>query len=89
MLYFIKNLHASTFYLTILPYFHIFSRTTANKVSESIAIGEATGEKRGEAKIVINMHNNCLTPEQISAFTNKDIDDIKAIIDDKIPFLTK
>jgi len=26
------------------------------------------------------MHNNGLTPEQIAAFTNKNIDDVKAII---------
>ncbi len=47
---------------------------------DGIAIGEARGEATAEAKIVLNMHNNGLTPEQIAAFTDKNIDDVKAII---------
>ena len=43
--------------------------------ARGIAIGEAHGEKRGiataETKIVLNMHNNGLTPEQIATFPDK------------------
>ena len=57
--------------------------------ARGIAIGEAQGEKRGiataETKIVLNMHNNGLTPEQIATFTDKSIGDVKAIIEGKIP----
>ena len=56
--------------------------------ARGIAIGEARGRAEGEAtaetKIVLNMHNNGLTPEQIAAFTNKNIDDVKAIIAGKL-----
>lgn len=55
----------------------------------ALPIGEAQGEKRGiataETKIVLNMHNNGLTPEQIATFTDKSIGDVKAIIEGKIP----
>lgn len=53
--------------------------------AEGRAEGRAEGEATAEAKIVLNMHNNGLTPEQIAAFTNKKIDDVKAIIAGKIP----
>ena len=53
------------------------------------AEGRAEGEATAEAKIVINMHNNGLAPEQIATFTNKDIDDVKAIISGNIPALAK
>ena len=57
--------------------------------ARGIAIGEAHGEKRGiataETKIVLNMHNNGLTPEQIATFTDKSIGDVKAIIEGEIP----
>ena len=57
--------------------------------ARGIAIGEARGRAEGEAtaetKIVLNMHNNGLTPEQIATFTDKSIGDVKAIIEGEIP----
>lgn len=50
------------------------------QISSSSARGRAEGEATAETKIVLNMHNNGLTPEQIAAFTNKNIDDVKAIV---------
>lgn len=37
----------------------------------------------GEARIIISMHNNGFTAEQIAAATDKDIKDVQAIIEGK------
>ena len=37
----------------------------------------------GEARIIINMHNNGFTAQQISAATNKDLKEVEAIIEGK------
>jgi len=46
---------------------------------------EEKGIAIGEARIIINMHNNGLTAEQIAAVTDKDIEDVEAIIQGKEP----
>lgn len=54
---------------------------------EGIAIGEsrgiAIGESRGETKIILTMYRNGLSAEQISAATDKSIEDITSIIEQK------
>lgn len=50
---------------------------------EGIAIGEARGESRGETKIILTMYRNGLSAEQISAATDKSIEDITSIIEQK------
>lgn len=52
--------------------------------------GIAIGEARGEAKIkqiILNMHRKGFGIEQIAAITDKDIEDVKAIIEGKEPVL--
>lgn len=46
---------------------------------------EDKGIAIGEARIIINMHDNGLTAEQIAAVTNRDIEYIEAIIKEKEP----
>ena len=41
----------------------------------------AKGIAEGEAAIIINMHNNGLSAEQIASFTNKDIHEVERIIE--------
>ncbi len=53
--------------------------------SRGIAIGEARGESKGEAKIILAMYQNGFTAEQIAAATDKDIEDVTAIIEGKKP----
>ena len=54
-------------------------------IAEGIAIGRAEGEARGraesEARIILNMHKNGLTAEQIATYTGANIDDVIAIIE--------
>lgn len=45
--------------------------------------GIAIGLAEGEARIILNMHKNGLTAEQIATYTGTDIDDVIAIIEDK------
>ena len=47
------------------------------------AEGEAIGRAESEARIVLNMHKNGLTVEQIATYTDKNIDDVIAIIEGK------
>ena len=49
--------------------------------------GIAIGEARKEEKIILNMHNNGFTVEQIAMATDKDIEEVKAIIAGKEPAL--
>ena len=44
--------------------------------NEGIAVGEA----RGEAAIVKRMHKNGFTAEQIAAATDKDVEEVEAIL---------
>ncbi len=47
----------------------------------AIEKGVAKGIAEGEAAIIINMHNNGLSAEQIASFTNKDIHEVERIIE--------
>ncbi len=55
---------------------------------KGIAIGEARGESKGEAKIILAMYQNGFTAEQIAAATDKAIEDVTAIIEGKKPIVT-
>lgn len=50
---------------------------------KGIAIGKAMGEAAAEAKIIVTMHNNGFTAEQIASAINKDIEEVEAIIEGK------
>ena len=50
---------------------------------KGIAIGEARGKAAAEARIIITMHNNGFTAEQIAAAINKDKEEVKAVIEGK------
>ncbi len=54
---------------------------------KGIAIGEARGKAMGEAaaeaRIIITMHNNGFTAEQIAVAINKDKEEVKAVIEGK------
>ena len=46
-------------------------------------LGKEIGKAIGEAGIIINMHNNGFTAQQIADATNKDLKDVQAIIEGK------
>ena len=50
---------------------------------DGIEIGKEIGKAIGEAGIIINMHNNGFTAQQISAATNKDLKEVENIIEGK------
>ena len=45
----------------------------------------AIGQAIGEARIIINMHNNGFTAQQIADVTDKDLKEVEAIIKGKEP----
>ena len=45
------------------------------------------GEAEGEVKIIINMGQNGMSPENIASITGKDLDEINAILEGKVPVL--
>ena len=49
--------------------------------------GIAIGEARKEEKTILNMHNNGFTVEQIAMATDKNVEEVKAIIAGKEPAL--
>ena len=53
-------------------------------LERGIAVGEArgiaVGEARGEAAIVKRMNKNGFTAEQIAAATDKDVEEVEAIL---------
>ena len=49
--------------------------------------GIAIGEARKEEKIILNMHNNGFTVEQITMATDKNVEEVKTIIAGKEPAL--
>ena len=49
--------------------------------------GIAIGEAREKAQIILNMYKNGFTAEQIASATDKDIEEVKAIIAGKEPAL--
>ena len=61
----------------------------ARKKGEAIgkAEGEAKGKVMGEAKIILKMNHSGMTPENIASITGKDLDEINAILEGKVPEL--
>lgn len=45
------------------------------------------GESEGEVKIIINMRQNGMSPENIVSITGKDLDEINAILEGKVPVI--
>ena len=50
--------------------------------------GIAIGAAREKAQIILNMYKNSFTAEQIASATDKDIEEVKAIIAGKEPALS-
>lgn len=48
-----------------------------------IEIGKAMGEAAAEARIIITMHNNGFSVEQIAAAINQDKEKVEAVIEGK------
>ena len=48
-------------------------------------MGESEGEVRGEAKIILKMNRSGMSPENIASITGKDLDEIRAILEGKVP----
>ena len=46
-------------------------------------LGESEGV--GEAKIIINMNHSGMTPENIASITGKNLDEIRAILEGRVP----
>jgi len=53
--------------------------------SEGEVRGEARGKVMGEAKIILKMNHSGMFPENISSITGKDLDEIHAILEGKVP----
>lgn len=51
------------------------------------ARGKAMGEVVGEAKIILKMNRSGMSPENIASITGKDLDEIHAILEGKVPVL--
>lgn len=43
------------------------------------------GESEGEAKIIINMNHSGMSPENIASITGKNLDEIRAILEGRVP----
>ena len=57
----------------------------ARKMGE--AKGKAEGKIMGEAKIILKMNHSGMSPENIASITGKDLDEIHAILEGKVPVL--
>lgn len=55
--------------------------------SEGEVRGKAMGEVVGEAKIILKMNHSGISPENIASITGKDLDEINAILEGKVPVL--
>ena len=55
--------------------------------SEGEVRGEARGKVMGEAKIILKMNHSGMSPENIASITGKDLDEINAILEGKVPEL--
>lgn len=49
------------------------------------AKGKAEGKIMGEAKIILKMNHSGMSPENIASITGKDLDEIHAILEEKVP----
>ncbi len=57
----------------------------ARKMGE--AKGKAEGKIMGEAKIILKMNHSGMSPENIASITGKDLDEINAILEGRVPAL--
>ena len=55
--------------------------------SEGEVRGKAMGEVVGEAKIILKMNHSGMSTENIASITGKDLDEINAILEGKVPVL--
>ena len=55
--------------------------------SEGEVRGKAMGEVVGEAKIILKRNHSGMSPENIASITGKDLDEINAILEGKVPVL--
>lgn len=55
--------------------------------SEGEVRGKVMGEVVGEAKIILKMNHSGMSPENIASITGKDLDEINAILEGKVPVL--
>ena len=55
--------------------------------SEGEVRGKVMGEVVGEAKIILKMNHSGMSPENIASITGKDLDEIHAILEGKVPVL--
>ena len=55
--------------------------------SEGEVRGEARGKVMGEAKIILKMNHSGMSPENIASITGKELDEINAILEGKVPVL--
>ena len=51
------------------------------------ARGKVMGEVVGEAKIILKMNHSGMSPENIASITGKDLDEINAILEGKVPVI--
>ena len=56
--------------------------------SEGEVRGKAMGEVVGEAKIILKMNHSGMSPENIASITGKDLDEINAILEGRVPVLS-
>ena len=54
---------------------------------EALERGRAIGEAQGEAKLILNLHKKDYTAEQIVDMTDKSMEEIMAILEQKEPLL--
>ena len=55
--------------------------------SEGEVRGKAMGEVVGEAKIILKMNHSGMSPENIASITGKDLDEINAILEGRVPVI--
>lgn len=54
-------------------------------IEREVSAARKLGESEGEAKIIINMNHSGMTPENIASITGKNLDEIRAILEGKVP----
>ena len=54
-------------------------------IEREVSAARKLGESEGEAKIIINRNHSGMTPENIASITGKNLDEIRAILEGKVP----
>ena len=54
-------------------------------IEREVSAARKLGESEGEAKIIINMNHSGMTPENIASITGKNLDEIRAILEGRVP----